>query len=252
MVSITPIPAFTDNYIWLLHDHSHAVVVDPGSAAPVLAALAELKLQLSAILITHRHADHIGGVAELSQPGLPIFGPATIAVVNRPVLDGDQFTIPGIHIDARVLAVPGHTSEHIAYRVDQHCFCGDTLFAAGCGRVMDGDPAALHHSLQLLASLPDDTLFYPAHEYTLANLRFARAAEGAHAALLERQNRDQQSRNAGRPTLPTSVHQERATNPFLRDNRQLRQHLQQSRGIVADDSLSLFIGLREWKNEFRG
>jgi len=194
MITVTAVHAFTDNYIWLLHAAGRAIAVDPGDAAPVLAALAEHGLTLQALLITHHHADHVGGVAELKRhfPGLTVYGPAGSTGVTDPVMEGSELTLFGQPFE--VLEVPGHTLDHIAYIGNGRLFCGDTLFGAGCGRMFEGTAPQFHHSLLKLAALPDETLVYPAHEYTLSNLRFARAVEPGNPALADRERRDQASR----------------------------------------------------------
>jgi len=252
MITVTAVHAFTDNYIWLLHAAGRAIVVDPGDAAPVLAALAEHGLTLQALLITHHHADHVGGVAELKRhfPGLTVYGPAGSAGVTDPVMEGSELTLFGQPFE--VLEVPGHTLDHIAYIGNGRLFCGDTLFGAGCGRMFEGTAPQFHHSLQKLAALPDETLVYPAHEYTLSNLRFARAVEPGNPALAERERRDQASRDADRPTLPSTLAQERATNPFLRvDEAEVRASCRREAGRELAEAAERFALLREWKNRFR-
>ncbi|WP_230370527.1 hydroxyacylglutathione hydrolase [Paludibacterium denitrificans] len=174
MFTVTPVRALADNYIWVLQQNRRAIIVDPGQAAPAQAFLEANQLTLEAILLTHHHADHTGGISELSQrwPEAKVYGPADIALVQEAVMDGS-------HIDTTlgsiaVLAVPGHTLDHLAYRLDGHLFCGDTLFGAGCGKLFEGTAAQMYQSLNTLAQLPDNTLIYPAHEYTLSNLAFAR------------------------------------------------------------------------------
>ncbi|MBK1644678.1 hydroxyacylglutathione hydrolase [Thiocapsa imhoffii] len=231
MLTIRPIPAFSDNYIWILTDSdaprgaraqssSLAVVVDPGDAEPVIAHLQAESRTLGAILITHHHGDHIGGVAELRAafPAAQVFGPVDprIRGITHPVRDGERFRPHGIGMAMRVMAVPGHTSTHIAYLGDGVLFCGDTLFAGGCGRVFDGTFEQLSDSLDRIAALPADTLIYCAHEYTLANLGFARWVEPQHEPLRARLEADGARDDAGEPTVPSRLELERATNPFLR------------------------------------
>jgi hydroxyacylglutathione hydrolase len=250
MLTITPVPAFNDNYIWVLHDESRALAVDPGDAAPLTAFLAQRGLALEAILLTHHHDDHIGGVAALRRhdPALTVYGPPAIA--THAVTAGDRLTVLGTEFV--VLAVPGHTLDHIAYFGDGELFCGDTLFGAGCGRVFEGTPEQMHASLRQLAALPGTTRIYPAHEYTLSNLAFALAIEPDNDALRQRLAVDRASREAGRPTLPSTLAQEMATNPFLRvDSENVRRsaeiHAQSPLALAAD----VFRVLREWKNGFR-
>jgi hydroxyacylglutathione hydrolase len=262
-LSVLAVPAFKDNYLWLIHDGIHAAVVDPGDAAPIIAALAAHHLTLTAILLTHHHADHIGGVPDLlahacgSGP-IPVFGPRAdqIATVTVPLDDGDLVEVPGLALALRVLLVPAHTRGHIAYlreQSDQHwLFCGDTLFAAGCGRINEGTPAQMRASLARYLVLPDDTAVYCAHEYTLANLRFAAAAEPGNARIVQRIADESAKRARGIPTIPSTIGLEKATNPFLRD---------EQAGIVAtlvalgklDPQAApgaAFAALRSWKNTF--
>jgi len=258
-LTVLALPAFKDNYLWLIHDGVHAAVVDPGDAEPVLAALVEHGLQLTAILLTHHHADHIGGVPHLLEHAkVPVFGPAgeDIAVVTEPLAEGAHLTVPGIGLALSVLDVPGHTRGHIAYVAhDQNepwLFCGDTLFAGGCGRLFEGTPAQMAASLAKLASLPADTRVYCAHEYTMANLGFAAAVEPDNQALQLRLVSEAGKRADNVPTLPSTIALELATNPFLRVSEP---------GIVASLAaagraqpgaapVALFAALREWKNVF--
>ncbi|SMF13657.1 hydroxyacylglutathione hydrolase [Pseudogulbenkiania subflava] len=252
MFTVTPVPAFSDNYIWLLQQAGRAVAVDPGDAAPVLAHLAAHGLTLEAVLVTHHHADHVGGLAELARhtPRLRIIGPASIAQVNEAVMDGSRFELLGAQFD--VLEVPGHTLDHLAYLTDDRLFCGDTLFGAGCGRLFEGSPEQMHASLGRIAALPDNTRLYPAHEYTLSNLRFAAAVEPDNDAIRQRLAEDQATLAAGEPTLPSTLGKERATNPFLRtevDTVTLRAA--QQAGTPLTTPVAVFAVLREWKNSFR-
>lgn len=221
MLRIHTIPAFNDNYFWLFHQSEsvEAWVVDPGAADPVEAALAESGLQLAGIVVTHHHSDHTGGVSQLAQRhGARVTGPVSeqFRAVDATVGDGDRVRFADCTFD--VIAVPGHTLDHIAY----HCadegvlFCGDTLFAGGCGRLFEGTPQQMQHSLEQLAQLPDDTRVFCAHEYTLANLAFAERVEPDNAALAERVAAARATRAAGAPTVPSTIALERATNPFLR------------------------------------
>lgn len=253
MLRVSPVPAFSDNYIWVLHDSTQALLVDPGDAAPVQAFLAEHGLALAGVLITHGHADHIGGVPALlaDWPGTPVYGPADVACVNQPVGEGESTCLPGGAQALTVWATPGHTGNHLSYVLPGAVFCGDTLFACGCGRVFDGTPAQLHASLQRLAALPDDTRVYCAHEYTLANQRFARHLEPDNAALLARCAADEALRERGQPTVPFTIGQERQGNPFLRVNQPaLRAALTAELGAPPVDALAAFTALREWKNRF--
>lgn len=220
MTNIIPVPAFTDNYIWVLRNDQYAVVVDPGDARPVLDYLAAENLQLAAILNTHHHKDHTGGNAELLQHyAVPVYGPAKdpIPTLTHRLAEGDQVTLPELGLTFRVMEIPGHTLGHIAFYNEDTVFCGDTLFAAGCGRVFEGDPAMMLHSLDKLRALPDPTRVYCGHEYTVANIRFARTVEPDNAALALREKHALALRAQHRPTLPSTMGLEKQTNPFLRE-----------------------------------
>ncbi|MEC5386333.1 hydroxyacylglutathione hydrolase [Uliginosibacterium sp. H3] len=252
-MQIVPLPAFRDNYIWALIAHGQCIVVDPGEAAPVSRFLVEQDLQLSAILVTHRHNDHVGGVAELRERWpVPVFGPATIGVVTHHVGDGDLLTLPGVGGTATVLAVPGHTEEHIAFLHAGHLFCGDTLFAGGCGRLLGSSTAGdLHASLQRIAALPGETQICCAHEYTLSNLRFARAVEPDNATLQARSEACIALREAGQATLPSRLADELATNPFLRTMQPSVRHAAEQHATQAlTDPAAVFAALRAWKDVF--
>ena len=255
--SVLALPAFKDNYLWLIHDGVNAAVVDPGEPGPVLAALAELGLTLTAILLTHHHADHTGGVpALLAHADVPVFGPRHdgIKAVTRPLDEGDSIEVPGLALALRVIEVPGHTLGHIAYfsQAQHWLFCGDTLFAGGCGRIFEGTPAQMADSLGKLASLPDDSLVYCAHEYTLSNLRFANAVEGGSAALQARIVSDTAKREAGQATVPSTIGLEKATNPFLRYTEPaiVASLLAAGKLETGAAPLASFAALRAWKNVF--
>jgi hydroxyacylglutathione hydrolase len=259
MLEIVPIPAFADNYIWALLRDDHCVVVDPGDAAPVIAFLAARNVTLDAILITHHHADHVGGVAALTARWpVPVYGPAAenIKGVTHALRENDQVALPEL-IDEpfRVMEVPGHTSGHIAYVSGDILFCGDTLFAAGCGRMFEGTAHQLHTSLMRLAALPDKTRVFCTHEYTLSNLRFALAVDSDNSALIERSYIEQERRSLGVPTLPSNIALERATNPFLRcaEPALIQTACRQANTQPADLSTAtdVFSVLRQWKNDFR-
>lgn len=252
MRQIVPLPAFKDNYIWLMHDDRHAVVVDPGDAAPVRDFIALHDLTLAAVLITHHHADHVGGLAGLS-PACPVYGPARedIAGITHPVQAPDLVSIPEFELTLQVLDVPGHTRGHIAYYTPGVLFCGDTLFSAGCGRLFEGTPAQMFNSLNTLAALPDDTQVYCTHEYTLANLAFAQAAEPENPARDRWLEECRTRRSAGEPTLPSSIAREKTVNPFLRpDSPSVRNALARHTGHTPVDTLDAFTALRAWKNTF--
>jgi hydroxyacylglutathione hydrolase len=259
MPAIIPIPAFSDNYIWLLREGRHAAVVDPGDAAPVLAYLDREGLALAAIVTTHHHGDHVGGnAALLARFPVPVFGPARETIPGRThaLAEGDEITVPGLGWALRVLDIPGHTAGHIGYVGSDAdgwvAFVGDTLFAGGCGRLFEGTPAQMADSLGKLAALPANTRVYCAHEYTLANLRFALAVEPGNVALQARLRRDQDQRDRGLPTVPSTLAEERATNPFLRAGEPDVFAAAQARaGRPLTDAVDAFAVIREWKNGFR-
>ncbi len=257
-MELIALPAFEDNYFWLLHDGQDALVVDPGDAAPVTAALRRLGLRLTRILVTHHHGDHTGGVAALRDAsGAKVYGPAGERMPQpcTPLAGGDRIEVLGVQF--RIIDVPGHTAGHIAYFADEVdggplLFCGDTLFSGGCGRIFEGTPAQMLASLDALAALPADTRVCCAHEYTLSNLRFARAVEPGNAALADYQAHCQALRAAGTPTLPTDIGTERAINPFLRSREAaVTQAVRAHAALATDDEVAVFAALREWKNEFR-
>jgi len=259
-LSVLAIPAFNDNYLWLIHDSRHAAIVDPGDAAPVLAALDAHALKLSAILLTHHHADHVGGVQTLLQHfNVPVFGPAneTITGVTKRLKEGDTVDIPQLPLKLSILDVPGHTSGHIAYvaAAQQWLFCGDTLFGGGCGRLFEGTPAQMVTSLSKLSTLPPQTQVFCAHEYTMSNLRFAQAVEPGNPALIERIAAEEAKRARHIPTVPSSIAVENATNPFLRCQQpEIISSLQDNdrlRRADQSDPVAAFAALRLWKNSFR-
>jgi hydroxyacylglutathione hydrolase len=254
-LQVVPIPAFNDNYIWALRSGRCAAIVDPGDAQPVLDYLAREGLELIAILATHHHADHVGGVAELRRDrDIPVYGPKhePIAVLTHPVSGGDRVAIAQLGAEFEVIDVPGHTRAHIAYYGSKRLFCGDTLFACGCGRVFEGTPEQMHASLEKLAALPDETLVYCAHEYTLSNIRFARAVEPGNVALAERERSDTHAREQNRPTVPSTLAREKATNPFLRCAQpEVVLSASRHRGATLTDPVAVFTAIREWKNQFK-
>jgi hydroxyacylglutathione hydrolase len=257
MVSIIPIPAFRDNYIWAVQSGARAAVVDPGDAAPVLAWIDANGVELTAILATHHHADHVGGVPALrARYDVPVFGPAHEDIPQRThaLGEGDRIAVPGIDLLLSVFDIPGHTAGHIAYYTmppDPLVFCGDTLFAAGCGRLFEGTPEQMWSSLSKLAALDQNTRVYCGHEYTLANLRFAAAVEPQSTDIEARTVHERGKRQRGLPTLPSTIGAERATNPFVRAALpNVRMAAAAHAGRVIDDAVDSFATLREWKNGF--
>jgi hydroxyacylglutathione hydrolase len=258
-MNLLPLSAFSDNYIWMLHDGRHAMVVDPGDAVPVLHALQTHGLELQGILVTHHHPDHVGGVAELQQAsGAPVYGPANEQIPARTQGLGQGQQVPLLGLQWQVFDVPGHTAGHIAFYApdvdgDPVLFCGDTLFSGGCGRLFEGTPAQMQDSLDRLAALPDATQVCCAHEYTLSNLRFARAVEPENTALLHYQMHCEALRSQNLPTLPSRMHMEREINPFLRTRQPTVAQAAQAHnhGIHPQDAVAVLATLREWKNSFR-
>jgi hydroxyacylglutathione hydrolase len=255
MIEITPVPAFEDNYIWMIGDPGlgRFVAVDPGDESPVLEWLQTRDAELSGILLTHHHYDHIGGVPELLAvyPDIPVCGPAKnqIKGLNRPLGEGDRVSLPGLDVVFDVMEVPGHTAGHIAYYGEGMLFCGDTLFAAGCGRVFDGTFEQLADSLQRIAGLPPDTRVYCAHEYTLANLGFASWVEPESSAIKQRILIEQAKRDADEPTVPSILALELATNPFLRTLvPQVIAATERYAGHALDGHAQIFTALRNWKD----
>lgn len=252
MLTIKPIPAFNDNYIWHLSSTTENWIVDPGDAAPVVEALEGQ--HLDGILVTHHHWDHTGGIGALREAyQCPVIGPDSIPDVNQAVVDGKVFELFGL--PTSVLGIPGHTLDHIALVIQErtraHLFCGDTLFAAGCGRVFEGTSAQMHSSLASLAALPADTLIYCGHEYTEANLNFAAIVEPNNLAVTQRLAEVQKLRQQGKPSLPSSIAQELETNPFLRCNLASVRAQVLHHGVDKDaDEVVIFAALRRWKDNF--
>jgi hydroxyacylglutathione hydrolase len=248
------LPAFEDNYIWCLRRGDDLAVVDPGDATPVLKHLAATGRRLSAILITHHHADHTGGIERLiDHHRVPVFAPdrEAIAGTSQPVADGQRIQVPGLDIEFEVIDVAGHTRGHVAYYRRGTLFCGDTLFGCGCGRLFEGTAAQLHAALAKIAALPSDTLIYCAHEYTASGIRFAGAVEPDNPAVAVRARQVANRRARHEPTVPFTLADELATNPFLRCRLATIAAAASSRlGHQAADELEVFTALRKWRDSF--
>jgi len=281
-MTLIPVPAFQDNYLWVLHDGQRALVVDPGDAQPVSDLLRRDGLQLDTILVTHHHADHVGGVDRLrNETGARVIGTGRERIPGplQKVVGGDEVEVLGVRF--RVIDVPGHTAGHIAFYAEnlrplgtssrppegEHSarggpspnidgrpllFCGDTLFSGGCGRLFEGTPAQMLASLDALSALPADTRVCCAHEYTLSNLRFARAVEPTNQALLQYQQQCEALRQRGQPTLPAVLGEELRINPFLRARQpEVARAAQAFNGADPGDAVAVFAAIRQWKNDFR-
>jgi hydroxyacylglutathione hydrolase len=250
MLNIIPIPAFDDNYIWLLHNTRHAVVVDPGDAVPVIAMLRQLNLSLSAILITHHHSDHIDGVAALlKHQSTPVYAPQyeQFDFAHIKLVEGDEISLPEIAQNFHIMWLPGHTLGHIAYVNDDYLFCGDVLFGAGCGRLFEGRPVQMLTSLQRLKALPSTTQVFCTHEYTAKNIDFALTVEPNNVDLLNRKLQVDSLRRQNLPSLPSTIALEQETNPFFRcDQVAIIQNLRQEDA----DELSIFSALRNLRNHY--
>jgi hydroxyacylglutathione hydrolase len=257
-LSVRPVRAFSDNYIWLIESPAapgQVVAVDPGEAAPVIAELERSGSSLAAILLTHHHPDHIGGVPELLRHrAVPVIGPedARIATRTRTVRDGERCDLPDLGLSFEILQVPGHTVSHIAFWGHGAVFCGDTLFSAGCGRMFEGTPKQMNASLDRLRTLPPETQVFCGHEYTAANLRFALTVEPANGAAQEYQQSVERVRAAGNPSLPSNISLEIRVNPFLRcDSETVRAAAETHAGRSLDEPAEVFAVLRAWKDGFR-
>ncbi|MEH6472623.1 MAG: hydroxyacylglutathione hydrolase [Halopseudomonas sp.] len=261
MFQISPISAFNDNYIWMLQHPAHpglAVAIDPGQAEPVEAWLEQHNLKLAAILVTHHHPDHTGGISDLSKPGVTIYGPANspFSDISQPLHDGDQIELLGQRLTIKT--VPGHTLDHLAYVTSAansdevtQLFCGDTLFVGGCGRLFEGSAEQMQRAMAFFRSLPDNTQICCAHEYTLANLAFAAAVEPNNAAIQNTISRCQQLRDQGLPTVPGSIAEERLINPFMRyDHPDVISAAKQTSGQTPQDEIEVLAAIRKWKDNF--
>jgi hydroxyacylglutathione hydrolase len=255
-MKLIPLPAFTDNYFWMLHNGHTALVVDPGAAEPVMRALESEKVQLAAILVTHHHADHTAGVDFLRQATqAQVWGPLhePIPAPYTPLQGGETIEVLGQAW--QVLFVPGHTRGHLAFYTEKDpespiLFCGDTLFSAGCGRLFEGTAAQMEQSLHLLANLPAATRVCCAHEYTLSNLRFAQAVEPGNEFIAQHTAHCRTLRDQGRPTLPSSIELERQINPFLRCHHETVLHSVRHYDAHSVDQHGCFATLRQWKNQY--
>ncbi len=258
MIQVHPIHAFNDNYIWIIHNKHHAVVVDPGDALPVLRYLDDNNLKLIAILITHHHNDHVGGNAALLEKfPVPVYGPANelIATLTHHLSEGEKVQLDKLSLSLSVLEVPGHTAGHIAYHgsINENSvlFCGDTLFVCGCGRIFEGTAPQMYASLQKLANLPDETLVYCTHEYTLSNISFSRTVDPKNTILEELEIKMQDLRHRGIPTLPSSISTEKINNPFLRcDQPAIISSVSNHVNQTLSEPVEVFAALRQWKNTF--
>lgn len=262
MLNISAIAAFQDNYIWLLTNNNQAVVVDPGQAAPVQKVLAERNLTLAAILITHHHHDHTGGVKTLAAqwPEAAVYAPAKEPLpINTAIAvdEGDRVSLPALDLDFDVMATPGHTLGHIAYyepngtKGEPLLFCGDTLFSGGCGRLFEGSPQQMYDALSRFSQLPENTRVYGTHEYTQANLAFCYAVEPNNQALQQYMQQVAKWRQQGIPSLPSSIGRERAINVFLRaDIPEVKAAMQNRAGAELTESVEVFAALRRWKDDF--
>ena len=254
MFQITPLPAFNDNYIWVIcsPDNSNVAVVDPGDAEVVKTYLKQNNLTLAAILITHHHNDHTGGVFELnSAESIPVYGPANSPFkgITHPLADNDSISLFGQELQIR--AVPAHTLDHISYYTDKQLFCGDTLFLAGCGRLFEGTPAQMLAAMDYFKTLPDETEVFCTHEYSMANLQFAAAVEPENSAIKNVTAACAILRNENKPTLPSSIAQEKQINPFMRTS----EASVNKAGVafskqVLNTETEVMTAIREWKNQF--
>lgn len=250
MIDVIPVPAFEDNYIWLLVRGRNVVAIDPGDATPVLAMLNKNFWTLTAILITHHHQDHIGGVnALLGHHLVPVYAPSYghYAFPHIPIKDGKHIHLSGIDETFQAMWLPGHTLDHIAYVNNHHLFCGDVLFGAGCGRLFEGTPHQMLESLNRIKQLPKSTKVYCTHEYTLKNIQFARTLEPNNPQLKAREHKVMLLRQQKCPSLPSTIAEELATNPFLRCN---QIEIMRNSGANSDAEVDVFTAIRELRNHY--
>lgn len=267
MLKVSPVPGFSDNYIWLLQQEgsNRALVVDPGDDSRLIPLLQSQAIELVAILITHQHIDHVGAVARLTElyPNVEVYGPKQAVVserrfgpehpipglINHPLKAGDRVDIDEPGLSFQVLGLPGHTLDHIAYYGEGMLFCGDTLFGCGCGRIMGGNKEQFESSLSQIARLAEDTQIYCAHEYTLDNIGFAKWVEPDNPDLLQRDEADMAKQEKGMPTVPSSLELELNTNPFLRYKvPAVRQAAENYIGRKLETDADVFAAIREWKD----
>ncbi len=255
MIQVINVPAFSDNYIWLItnEERKFAAIVDPGDAQPVIDELTRRNMQPVALLITHHHNDHVGGIGKLCEayPGLVVYGPAneTIPHITHPLHEADEVILEPLGLSFGVLEIPGHTAGHIAYYGEDSLFCGDTIFGNGCGRVFDGSLEDLHASLQRLAALPAETLVYCAHEYTLDNIGFAKWVEPGNSDLDDRQEECWELLDSGRATVPFTLVNEFQSNPFLRTHiPEVIAKAEEVAGRELSTQAEVFAVLRIWKD----
>ena len=254
MINIEPIKAFNDNYIWLATTNEGSIVIDPGEAHKTIKYLKENDLNLEAILITHHHFDHTGGIEDMLKfRNVDVYGPVNnIPSINKQLRDGDLFSVIGI--DFKIIEIPGHTLDHIAFFSENNgnpvLFCGDTLFSSGCGRVFEGTFEQMHKSILKLKSLPANTKIYSGHEYTQSNLKFAMEVEPLNQKLISRYNDVQDLLNKGIPTLPTTLELELEVNPFLRCQAREVQNSVVKQFNTSNHENEIFKALRQWKDNF--